>query len=113
MNADKLAHSPSGGSAGIGGRLNGADIATDEDGHIARADILLTDQLNICGFDHCVGGFHRTDESLGLDHSQCFERHYGVPLFFLVKIKNLGRDQPNTLTYHPPTEDSRDAQPFA
>ena len=72
MNTDQLADTSRGGSAGIGRRLHGSDIAADKDRDVSGADVLLTDQLYVCGLHHCIRRLDRADESLGFDHSECF-----------------------------------------
>jgi hypothetical protein len=72
MNADQFTHAARSSGSGVGRSLNGPDIATNEYRHVARADVFLSDQLNIRGFDHRVRRFNRADESFGLDHSECF-----------------------------------------
>ena len=39
------------------------------DGHEAGADLLLTDQMNVCCLDHGIGCFDSTDQAAGLDHA--------------------------------------------
>jgi hypothetical protein len=72
VNTYQLTDSARGGSASIGSGLDGADVSTHEDRHITRADILFSQQCNIRGFDHRVSGFHSTNETFGLNHSECF-----------------------------------------
>jgi hypothetical protein len=72
MNADQLTHTACCSGTSVGRGLYGPDIATNEYRHVARADVFLSDQLNIRGFDHCVRRLNRADESFGLDHSECF-----------------------------------------
>src|SRR5262244_659 len=75
MNRDQFADSPGGGGAGVRGRFDRADIPANEDGYVARADVLLADQLNIGGFDHRVSGFDRADKAFRLDHAESFHTH--------------------------------------
>jgi hypothetical protein len=72
MNTDQLANTAGCSGSCIGRGLNGTDIAAHEYRDVSRPDVLLPDQLNICGFDHSIRGFNCADESLGLDHSECF-----------------------------------------
>src|SRR5215471_21728528 len=51
MHRDQLANTPRGGGAGVRGRFDRAYVAANEDGHVARADVLLADQLDIGGLD--------------------------------------------------------------
>ena len=48
MGAVQLADALCGGSACVDSGLDSADIAADHDGHEAGADLLLTDQMNVC-----------------------------------------------------------------
>jgi hypothetical protein len=75
MNRDQFANSPGGGGAGVRGSFDRADIAANEDGHVARANVFLADQLNIGGFDHRVSGFDRADKAFRLDHAESFHTH--------------------------------------
>src|SRR5438477_7782566 len=75
VDADQLADSSRRRRPGVGRGLDRAHVAAHEDGDVARADVLLADELDVGGLDHRVGGLDRADETLGLDHSECFERH--------------------------------------
>src|SRR6266511_915640 len=75
MHRDQLAHPPRGGGAGVRGRFDSAYVAANEDGHVARSDVLLADQLDIGGLDHRVSGFNRADKAFGLDHAESFHTH--------------------------------------
>src|SRR5215204_4916495 len=44
VDADEFAHAPRRGRARVGRRLDRADVAADEDRHVAGADVLLTDE---------------------------------------------------------------------
>jgi hypothetical protein len=72
VDADEFTNPTRCSSTRIGRCLNGTDITTDKDRYIARADVFLTDQLNIRGLYHGIGGLNGTDKTLGLDHSECF-----------------------------------------
>jgi hypothetical protein len=72
VNTDQFAYSTSRGSAGICGGLNGAHIAANKNGHVARADILLAQELHIRSFDHGVRSLNGSDETFGFDHTECF-----------------------------------------
>src|SRR5436309_10580332 len=75
MDRHELADAARGCGAGVGRRLHRADIAPNEDGDIARADILFADQHDVGGLHHRVGCLDRPDEPLRLDHSQRFLGH--------------------------------------
>jgi len=70
VHADEFADLLGGGGTGIGGGLDGADVATDHDGHEAAADLDAADEGDVCGLDHGIGGFNGADEALGFDHSE-------------------------------------------
>src|SRR5262249_49878691 len=71
VHADQLAHALRGALTGLGRRLHRRDVAADDGGHVAAADLLVPDQLDAGRLHHRVRGFDHTDEALGLDHSQC------------------------------------------
>ena len=70
MDGDQLAHLFCGGCAGIGGGFHRAHIATDHHGHKTAAHLLLAHQLDICGFDHGIGGLNCADEAFCFDHAK-------------------------------------------
>jgi hypothetical protein len=72
VNTDQLADSARGCCAGIGSRLHRTYVSTNENRYVSGADILFSQELNICGFDHGVSGFDGANETLRLDHSECF-----------------------------------------
>ena len=72
MNTYQLADSSRRGCARVGRGLNCANVAAHKYGHVARADILFSEEGNIRSFDHRICGFHSSDETFGLDHSECF-----------------------------------------
>lgn len=75
MNGDEFAHAPRGGSAGVGSRLDGADITAHEHRNVAGTDIFLPDQDDVGGFDHCIRRFDGSDEAYGLHHPERISRH--------------------------------------
>src|SRR5919199_389181 len=75
VDADQLAHAPRRGRARVRGRLDRAHVAAHEDGDVAGADVLLADESDVGRLDHRVRGLDRAHEALGLDHSECFQRH--------------------------------------
>src|SRR5215475_4892758 len=87
MHRDQFADSASRRGAGVSGRLDRADIAANEDGHVTRANVLLADQLNIGGFDHRVSGFDRADKAFSLDHAESFHTHCFLRILILSLIK--------------------------
>src|SRR5262245_43997343 len=53
--------------AGFGRRAHRRDVAADDRGDIAAADLLVADQLHLGGLHHRVRGFDHRDEAAGLD----------------------------------------------
>jgi hypothetical protein len=72
VNTDQFAYSTSRSGAGICGCLDGTHIATYKNGHVARANILLAQELHISSFDHRVRSLNGSDETFGFDHTECF-----------------------------------------
>ena len=56
--------------AGLGGRLDRADVSDDGDRHQAVADLLAADDGDVRRLDHGVGSGQRGDVPLGLDHAE-------------------------------------------
>ncbi len=77
VDGDEFAYTAGGGGSGIGGGFYGAHVATNGDGDESGPDVFLAGQDDFGGFHHCVGGFDRTDESLGFNHSERF--HVSTP----------------------------------
>ena len=67
--AEQFANALRSSSTSVGRSLDSADIAADHDGHEAGADLLLTDQMNVCCLDHGIGCFDSADQAAGLDHA--------------------------------------------
>jgi hypothetical protein len=80
VHADQLTDATGGGGSGVGRSFNGANVASDEHGHITRPYIFSPNQDNVSSFYHCVGRFNGSHESLGLDHAQRFHCHYKFSL---------------------------------
>jgi hypothetical protein len=72
VHTDKFTNSSSCSGARVSRRFHGTDIPAHKYRYVPCADVLLTEQLHVRGLDHRVSGFNSTDESLGLDHSECF-----------------------------------------
>ena len=70
VDGDELAHAPRGGGAGVGSRLDGADITSHEHGDVAGADIFLPDKDNVGGLDHRIRRFDGSDKAFGFHHSE-------------------------------------------
>jgi hypothetical protein len=89
VHADQFADPTGRGCAGIGSSLDGAYVSPHKHGHIAGADIFLTQQLHVGCFDHRISRFDSADKAFGLDHSECFKRHLRQSsLFKIVEVKN-------------------------
>ncbi len=70
VNGDQLADSTGSGGAGVGRRLDGADIAAHQHRDVAGANVFGPDQHHIRGFDHRIGGLDRANEPAGFDHTE-------------------------------------------
>ena len=70
VHRDQLADAAGGGGAGIGGGLDGADIAAGHDRDVPGPDVFLGDQLDVGGLHHRVGRFDGADEATGFDESE-------------------------------------------
>ena len=61
-----------GGGAGIGGRFHRRDITAHDGGHQPGVDLLPSDERDVGGLHHGVGGFHHADEPACFDEAKCF-----------------------------------------
>ncbi len=68
MDADEFANAPRGRRARFRCGLHGTDIASNQHGDVAVQQIFLADELNICGLDHGIRGFHSPNEAARLNH---------------------------------------------
>ena len=68
----ELADAARRGGAGVGRGLDRGDVAAHDGGHVAGADLLPADERHLGGLDHGVRRFDHRDETLGLDHPECF-----------------------------------------
>ena len=59
--------------AGFGRGLHRADVAVDDDGDQAVADLLAADDGDVRRLDHGVGGCERRDKTLGFDHADALD----------------------------------------
>ena len=71
VRCDELADPAGGVCAGVHSGFDAADVALDDDGDEAAADLDLTAELDVGGFGHRVGGFDATDVAFGFDHAEC------------------------------------------
>jgi hypothetical protein len=70
VDGDEFADAPGGGSPGIGGSFDRADITANEHGDVTGTDVFGSDQHHICGFDHRISGLDRADEPAGFHHTE-------------------------------------------
>jgi hypothetical protein len=70
VGADELADALGGIGAGFDGGFDAADVAFDEDGDEAAADLDLAGEGDAGRFDHRVAGFDSADVALGFNHSE-------------------------------------------
>src|SRR5215475_10491364 len=77
---DQFSDAGGGFRAGLGGSLDRADVAVDDDGHQPVADLLPPDDRDVGGLDHRVGGGQRSYIALGFDHAESVLCHVGLPL---------------------------------
>jgi hypothetical protein len=87
VNTDQFTYTPRSSRACICRSLYRTDVTAHKNRYVTGADIFFSNELNVCSLDHRVGGLYGADKAFGLDHSECFERHIGLPLFFLLKVK--------------------------
>jgi hypothetical protein len=72
MHADEFADTARSGCSSVGRSFDRRDIATDDSRDKARANLFITNERNVCSFDHCIGCFDHRDQPFGLNHSECF-----------------------------------------
>jgi hypothetical protein len=72
MHADQFTDPSGSRGSCVSRRLNSTDIAAHKDSHVSRADVFLSDQLNIRSLDHRIRCLDGAYESFSLDHSECF-----------------------------------------
>jgi hypothetical protein len=75
-----VAHALARVSTGTDCGVDRARLATDQDGDIAAADELATDQPHLGRLGHGVGSLDRGDEAPGLDHAQGNARNVGISI---------------------------------
>lgn len=71
MHADELAHATGRGGSGIGRGLHRAHVSANDGRHQAGVNLLPSDEDDIGGLAHRVGGFDHADEPACLDHPEC------------------------------------------
>jgi hypothetical protein len=72
VNTNQLADPARRRCSSVGCCLHRPNVAANKDRHITGADVLFSQEHNIRSFDHRVSGLDRSDETLGLHHSECF-----------------------------------------
>src|SRR5215471_16463771 len=72
VNADEFSDAARRGSSRICSRLDRGNIAADDCGHQTGADLFVTDQSNVGGFDHRICRLDHRNQTLGLNHSKSF-----------------------------------------
>src|SRR5262245_58865570 len=70
VDRDHLADALGGALAGLGGGAHRGDVAAHDRGDEAAAGLLVTDQLDLGGLHHGVGGLDHAGEPLHFDHSK-------------------------------------------
>jgi len=72
VRADEFSYALGGIGAGFDGGFDAADVAFDENGDEAAADLDLFSERDARGFDHGVAGFNGADVAFGFDHTERF-----------------------------------------
>jgi hypothetical protein len=86
---DQFANPAGGVRAGIDGGFDAADIAFDDDGDEAAANLDLIDELDVGGFGHRVSGFDATDVAFGFDHAECSAHGGGGGWYWRIQIGEM------------------------
>jgi hypothetical protein len=69
VHSDDVANSSPRCTPGVAGRSHGGNIAAHDSSRVAATRFLVTYELDLCCFDHCIGRFHHGRETPALDHS--------------------------------------------
>ena len=72
VRADELADALGGFSAGLDGRADAADVALDDDGDEATADLNLANEGDVRRFDHGIAGLDAANVAFGFYHADRF-----------------------------------------
>jgi hypothetical protein len=72
VNTNQFTDAPRGSRARISCGLYSSDVSADKYRDITRANIFLSQELNVGSFDHGVRSFNGSDETFGFDHTECF-----------------------------------------
>ena len=70
VGADQLADPAGGLGAGLDGRADAADVAPDQRGDEAAADLHAAGQVDVGRLEHRVGRLDHADQALGLDQAE-------------------------------------------
>src|ERR1051325_8439762 len=71
-----LANSLSSSSARIDSAFDSSDIATHDGSYETRVDLFPTDEANVSGFHHRIGGFDHRHQATAFNHSECFRHRF-------------------------------------
>ena len=72
VNGNEFTHSASRDGTRFCCGFHRTHISAHEYGDVAIQQIFFTDQDDIRGLHHCIGGFHGADETARLNHPECF-----------------------------------------
>jgi hypothetical protein len=72
VNTNQLPHPSGSRRSSVRRRLYRAYVSTHENRHIPGADILFSEERNVSRFDHGVSSLNGSNETFGLNHSECF-----------------------------------------
>lgn len=70
VDADELTDALGAAGACFGGGFDGGDVAPDDGGDVAAANLLVAYEFDLGGLDHSVGGLDHPDKPASLNHSK-------------------------------------------
>jgi hypothetical protein len=73
---------------GIGRRFDRSDITAHDRRYESGTDLFISDELHVGRLDHRIGRLDRGNQTLRLNHSQCF-----LHLLSLLKLKNSAENK--------------------
>ena len=104
VGGDDLAEGSSGALASFDGGFYRGDVAADDDRLVGGSDLLLADEFDVGGLEHCVGGFEDGGQSLGFEDAEGFGGvlHDGFEIrlmvggteFVVATVEFVGREWP-------------------
>jgi hypothetical protein len=71
MSGDKLAYTVCCSCTCVDSSLGSADVTTYKNGYEGATNDYFTDEGDICGFNHSIGGLNGSYKTFGLDHAKC------------------------------------------